>query len=99
MTTGLKLLTSEGAPVDIVLPATASNAGSKFAFSLPKAGSTMLYGILRKACETRILPLTYFSLMDEAYSKGISFAGIPAEASSLLKETGNLYQPGDEVAL
>lgn len=51
----------------------------------------MLYDILRKVCDTRILPLTYFSLMDEAYSKGIAFAGIPAEASSLLKANGYLY--------
>lgn len=91
METGLNLQTPGGAPVEIALPTTASDAQSKFAFSLPKAGSTMLYDILRKVCGTRTLPLTYFSLMDEAYSKGIAFAGIPAEASGLLKATGYLY--------
>ncbi len=91
MKTSLNMLTSGGAPVDIALPTTASKGRSKFAFSLPKAGSTMLYNLLRKACDTCILPLTYFSLMDEAYSKGISSAGIPAEASSLLEADGYLY--------
>jgi Sulfotransferase domain len=79
----------DGREVAFVLPPTSSSTPSKFCFSLPKAGSTLLYDLMQPI--SKIAGMAYYSLMNEAFRLGLWSDAIPASASALLKQYGYIH--------
>lgn len=73
----------------ITLPDSASNKPSCYAFSLHKSGSTLLFNILHDLAPH--VDLTYFSLQDHLFQKGIRPRAQLINTESLFKETGYIY--------
>jgi hypothetical protein len=62
---------------------------SGFAFSMHKAGSTLLFNILRRLCE--IVGLQFVSIMDESFMKGFYPDDLPENVSQIFLKKGYFY--------
>jgi hypothetical protein len=66
-----------------------SGLPSGFAFSMHKAGSTLLFNILRGLCE--LVGLQFISIMDEAFVKGFRPRDLPENISQIFLKQGYFY--------
>jgi hypothetical protein len=66
-----------------------SGLPSGFAFSLHKAGSTLLFNMLRGLCE--LVGLQYVSIMDEAFIKGFQPDDLPENTYQIFSKQGYFY--------
>jgi hypothetical protein len=71
------------------IPPITSEHESLFAFSLHKAGSTLLYNMLRDLAPYVGLP--YVSLEDQLFSEGIGYDELPINAGEIFSGTGCIY--------
>lgn len=78
-----------GRPIHLALPQSASCEPSKFGFSFWKAGSTLLFDILRGMSHAS--GMAYYSLMDEMWAAGIPLGHIPPSASAAFVPHGYVY--------
>jgi hypothetical protein len=80
----------EGQDIIFRLPAPGeSGLPSGFAFSMHKAGSTLLFDILRGLCER--VDLQFVSIMDEAFLKGFRPYDLPENTSQIFLSQGYFY--------
>jgi hypothetical protein len=75
--------------VKLNIPPPASDRASCFAYSLHKAGSTLLFDMLRDLAPH--VGLTYFSLEDRLFALGIGHGEKPLTHGDLFAATGYLY--------
>lgn len=78
----------EGRTIEVELPPPGS-APSVMVLGLPKAGSTLLHGMMESLAEPA--GLTYFALAQKMYTSGVLPPQVPAEASSLFVPEGYLF--------
>jgi hypothetical protein len=71
------------------LPPPVSDAPSVLAFSMPKAGSTLLFGILRMLCPAA--GLVFFSTENHFFDRGVPAEKRPPETARLFLPTGYCY--------
>jgi hypothetical protein len=84
------IFAKEGARVIFRLPeAGKSGLPSGFAFSMHKAGSTLLFNIIEKIC--KIIDLQYVSIMDEAFIKGFRSYDLSKDVSKIFFTKGYFY--------
>jgi len=74
---------------ELQLPATQSEMPSVYAFSLHKAGSTLLFNMLMELAPH--VGLSYFSIQDQMFINGIAPNANILETAKLFKPTGYLY--------
>ena len=73
----------------VELPPAVGDAPSVLAFSMAKAGSTLLYNMLSRL--TRDQNLVYFSIDDYLFSRNVSATNRPGDIGDVFKPTGYCY--------
>lgn len=78
----------EGRTIDVALPPPGPNA-SVMVLGLPKAGSTLLHGMMESMSGPA--GLTYFALAQKMYTSGVLPPQVPAAVSSIFVPKGYLF--------
>jgi hypothetical protein len=73
----------------VPLPSTTSREPSVFGFSLHKAGSTLLYNILREL--SRFVGLTYYSIPDHLFQENVGNIHRPCDIDQPFRQIGFCY--------
>lgn len=80
--------TVEGRQIDVELPPP-GRSPSVIVLGLPKAGSTLLHGMMEQMADEA--GLTYFALAQKMYTSGVLPPQVPAEATKLFVPQGYLF--------
>ena len=78
----------DGDPFSVKVPPP-GDIDSFFVFSLPKAGSTLLDGIMRNLCDEVGVP--YMTIANDAFACGVSLPRISQDIERLLDQRGYAY--------
>ncbi|MET1081509.1 MAG: hypothetical protein ABWY12_00385 [Burkholderiales bacterium] len=73
----------------VPVPPTTSREPSVFAFSIHKAGSTLLYDVLREL--SRVVGLTYYSIPDHLFQENVGSSRRPDDIGQPFRQSGFCY--------